>query len=504
MFKNIAHQLKSFTRVQQFFLVFVAYFIGFWVLQCFNLISQPIPTEYRDWGSIDLSNALFDKSSPYSFSAGPPFFYIYGLVFPLIVGGLSSLLHVDVFLLTKLLVCVCIILTALLIASEIFALSGQLFPAILGFAATLWTGSATNAIFILNPGSCGLLIVLLALFQIRKSQSFISILVVALGTVLAFYTKQYFVYIFAPIFLFLLTGSGLKKALTYGLIFLSILVLSILLIGHLYPTYFYATILAQFYAVGGGWGHARSQLILFFNQYWPLIILLLIYLWRKIRKQVTYNHSENLYLLVLLIAALCLIPLGRNTGSFLSYYYQLALPALIIIGLVSLSRLSSKAACAFFITGILVFSIFHGELLSYRSIYSEQSLQKWAFAKQIIADAQGPKLISSPILAPIMGDSILLDNGHSECYVGLDAPSTSLDILFPKRHEYFNAFKAYFDDIDNQIAHKQFKLIATTKDFHPMIPQATLEANYLKLETIALQTGGQTWITEFWVPKSRN
>ena len=250
MLAKITHQFQSFTRLQQFFLVFVIYFVGFWIVQCFHLIQHPIPTEYRDWGSIDLSNALYDASSPYSFSAGPPFFYIYGLVFPFLAGGLSSVLHIDIFLLTKLLVCACIILTALLIASEIFNLSGQLFPAILGFAAILWTGSATNAVFILNPASCGLLIVLLVLAQIRKSQSFSSILVAALGTVLAFYTKQYFVYIVAPIFLFLILNSGFKKALTYGLAFLAILATSILLISQIYPTYFYATILAQFYAVG--------------------------------------------------------------------------------------------------------------------------------------------------------------------------------------------------------------------------------------------------------------
>lgn len=495
------NQFKSLTRLQQFFLVFVVYFISFWIFQCVYLIQYPIPTEYRDWGSIDLSNALYGQSSPYSLSAGAPFFYIYGLVVPLVAGGLSNVLNIDIFLLTKVFVCICIILTAFVIASEIFDLSGQLFPAILGFAATLWTGSATNASFILNPASCGLLIVLLVLARIRKSQSFSAILAAALGTILAFYTKQYFIYIVAPIFLFLLTNSGLKKALTYGLLFLGLFVISALLISLVYPAYFYATILAQFYAVGGGWGHARSQFILFFNQYWPLIILLLIYLWRRARKQISYSPGENLYLWVLLIAGLCLIPLGRNTGSFLSYYYQLALPALIVIGLISLSRLKSKAAGAFFITGILIFSTFHGELLSYRSIYSAQVLQKWMFAKQIIANIQGPKLIATPILAPVMGDSILLDNGHTECYVGLDTPSVLLDGLFPKRHIYFNTFKIYFDNMNSQITNKKFRLIATTKDFHPMIPQSILETHYLKLDVIDLQTGGQTWPTEFWVPK---
>ena len=501
MITKIANQLGSFTRLQQFFLVFVIYFLCFWIFQCIHLIQYPIPTEYRDWGSIDLSNALYSQSSPYSFSEGPPFFYIYGLIVPLLAGGLSSVLHFDLFLLTKIFICVCIILSAFVIASEIFDLSGQLFPAILGFAATLWTGSATNAVFILNPASCGLLIVLLVLAKIRKSQSFSTILVTALGTILAFYTKQYFVYIVAPIFLFLLTNYGPKKALTYGLLFSGLFVLSALLISHIFPAYFYATILAQFYAVGGGWSHARSQLILFFNQYWPLIILLLIYLWRRARKQISYSPEENLYLWVLLIAVLCLIPLGRNTGSFLSYYYQLALPALIVIGLISLSRLKSKAASAFFITGILIFSIFHGEVLSYRSIYSAQALQRWMFAKQIIVNIQGPKLISTPILAPVMGDSILLDNGHTECYVGLDRPSVLLDSLFSKRHIYFNTFKTYFDDINKQIVNKNYKLIVITKDFHPMIPQSILEAHYFKLNSIDLQTGGQTWLTEFWVPK---
>jgi hypothetical protein len=35
-----------------------------------------------------------------------------------------------------------------------------------------------------------------------------------------------------------------------------------------------------------------------------------------------------------------------------------------------------------------------------------------------------------------------------------------------------------------------------------MIPQSILEAHYFKLETIDLQTGGQTWVTEFWAPKN--
>lgn len=502
MLKKIIDQSKSFTRSQQFFLVLVLYFIGFCIFQCFYLTYYPIPTEYRDWSGIDLSTALFDQSSPYSFSVGPPFFYVYGLVFPLLAGGLSWILHVDIFLVTKLFVCTCIILTAVIIAFEVYKFSGQLFPAILGFAAALWTGSATNAVFILNPASFGLLIVLLVLFQIRKSQSLSSILLAALGTVLAFYTKQYFIYIFAPVFLFLISNSGLKKALIYGLLFLGILILTLVLISYIYPAYFYAAILAQFYAVGGGWGHARSQLILFFNQYWPLIILLLIYLWRRTKKQITYNQGENLYLWVLLVAALCLIPLGRNTGSFLSYYYQLALPALIIIGLTSLSRLRSTVTRVFFLTVILIFSIFHGELLSYRPIYSEQALQRWNFANQIIANTKGPKLISSPILAPIKGESVLLDNGHTEYYVGLETPSALLDILLPKRHDYFSTFDQYFKGIQSKIAHKDYKLITTTKDFHPMIPQAILEANYSKLETINLQTGGQTWVTEFWVPKN--
>jgi hypothetical protein len=501
MLNKIINQSQSFTRSQLFFLALALYFIGFWIFQCFHLIYHPIPTEFRDWSGIDLSNALFDQSSPYSFSVGPPFFYVYGLVFPLLAGGLSWILHIDIFLVTKLFVCTCIILSAVIIAYEIYKLSGQLFPAILGFAAALWTGSATNAVFILNPASCGLLIILLILFQIRRSQSLPSILLAALGTVLAFYTKQYFIYIFAPVFLFLIANAGVKKALIYGLLFLGILILSIVLISYIYPAYFYAAILAQFYAVGGGWGHARSQLILFFNQYWPLIFLLLIYLWRRARKQMTYHQGENLYLLVFLVGALCLIPLGRNTGSFLSYYYQLALPSLIIIGLISLSRLRSTVTRVFFITVFFIFSIFHGELLSYRPIYSEQALQKWKLANQIIVNTKGPKLISSPILAPIMGESILLDNGHTEYYVGLETPSRLLDILLPRRHDYFSAFDQYFKGIESKITRKEFKLITTTKDFHPMIAQSVLEANYFKLETIDLQTGGQTWVTEFWVPK---
>jgi len=133
-------------------------------------------------------------------------------------------------------------------------------------------------------------------------------------------------------------------------------------------------------------------------------------------------------------------------------------------------------------------------------MYSKQALNNWVDADQLIKNTPGSKLISTPILVSKKEDVILLDNGHSECYVALNSPSV-LDPLFPARQSYFDLFKKYYDGINNKIAQKEFGLIAVSQNFHPMISQSDLDKNYFKLKTIDLQTGRQIWKTEFWVPK---
>jgi len=496
-----ANFFKSLNKLQILFLVSIACFFCYWIFQCLNLIYYPFPTEYRDYGGISLSDAIYGNLSPYSFSSGPPYFYIYGFLFSLLVGGLNTALNVDIFLLTKVCVFLCVILSALVIAYEVFDICGELFLAIMGFAMTLWTGAMADTFFILQPASFGLLVVLLTLSIIRKSQTNKAIFIVALGTVLAFYTKQYFLYVSAPIFLFLMFSCGLRKAFLYSFSFLVVLGVSIALINVFFPAYFYASILAQFNVVGGGdWGHARAQFIRFCDQYWPLITLLMIYIWKRFRQQTSTKYKEEIYLYVLIIAAVCLIPLGKNIGAFLSYYYQLALPSLIVVALISLSRIKSSSLRIFFKIAILVFSIFHGELMSFEPMYSKQALNNWVDADQLIKNTPGSKLISTPILVSKKEDVILLDNGHSECYVALNSPSV-LDPLFPARQSYFDLFKKYYDGINNKIAQKEFGLIAVSQNFHPMISQSDLDKNYFKLKTIDLQTGRQIWKTEFWVPK---
>jgi hypothetical protein len=259
--------------------------------------------------------------------------------------------------------------------------------------------------------------------------------------------------------------------------------------------------LGQFGAVGGNWTYAYGQFQTFLTYYWPLFVVIFLYLINNRYKKTDIFGGAQLYIYTFLTAAACLIPLGKNEGAFLSYYYQLLLPSLIILGMISIADFKSLILKNFFVILIIFYSLFHGKLEEYQPIYSSKAINNWLLAEKLINSKDGPVLISSPVLAQIGKNSIILDNGHSEYFPGLNhAPPGLINLFFPERSIYSEKFKNFYAEIDYQILNKKYNLIATTQNYHPTISQNTLSKYYRKIQEINLQTGRQNWNIEFWVP----
>jgi hypothetical protein len=477
----------------------MVYFLGYWIFQAIELFRYPIPTEYRDWGLIDLSISLHSNKSPYSFADGPPFIFVYGALSSLVVGWFSTFAGLDGLAATKIMVCSCVIAAALIIAYEILSITRSGFYAALGFCCVLWANFNSGMFFILRPDALGLVICLLSLVIIRRDTKPINLAVCAILLVLTFYTKQYFIFVIAPIGLYLLIRRGFLVSLIFSAYLLSFFGLSLLLVLSLWPAYFYQSILAQFNSVGGPWSYSGYQALQFGLIYWPLLILATYYFYQIYSKRIEFSRAENLYCLVLLISFACLLPMGRNAGAFLSYHYQLALPALTIVGMLALSKLDLKLIRVASAWVIVFLCIYHGEYPKFSSIYSDQSLDRWITAKSILDEEGGEILVSTPILNHLPGKFTRLDNGHSECYTALVArPYPLLNWIFPKRAIYYSEFAKYYDRIAQKINKKEYGLIVVTSGYHPMISQSILETHYRKSREIDLQTGAQVWKTEFW------
>jgi len=481
----------------------MAYFFAYWLYQAIELFRYPIPTEYRDWGVIDLSNKIYGNKSPYSFTEGPPFMFVYGALFSILMGAFSVFLGVTGLTTTKIFVIACVLGSASIIAYEIFHMTRSRFYAGLGFCCMLWANFNSGVIFILRPDALGLLLCLLSLVVIRRATTPIHLLACSIFIVLTFYTKQYFIFVAAPIAFYLAISRGYLFALAFILTLLLFFSLSFFLVFNLWPAYFYQSILAQFNSVGGPWSYSAFQGLMFAYTYWPFLAFTAYYVVDLIKKRVPISASENLYLYVFLISMLCLVPMGRNAGAFLSYHYQLALPALTVIALYSLKRFESHVIRMVSIWVVVSLCIFHGEILKFNSIYSAEALRQWEMAESIVEKEHGNILVATPILSQFKGDFTRLDNGHSECYTALvSRPYPILDWIYPKRTAYFAKYKHFYSEIVDKIEAQQYQLIVVTSGYHPMIAQSVLEKNYQMVRQIELQTGVQIWKTEFWTIKN--
>jgi hypothetical protein len=267
------------------------------------------------------------------------------------------------------------------------------------------------------------------------------------------------------------------------------------------------------------------QSAVFTFSYWPLLLLAAAYSIRfftsaPFPSAKTFSVSalfcdqsseaeEGVYLSTLAVALACLVVLGTNTGAWLSYYYQMATPPLIVVGLVALSRLRSDVHRSLFAVLIVFFSLFHagiGHSPSPFPVYSGQEVANWRAAEQLLADHKaGAKIVSPILMGRVDKDpATVFDNGNSEYWENLapngEKPSI-IDGLFPNRLDYSRRFSAYYHHMNQRIERREFSLIAVTKDRHPLVPQNILEQNYEVVQEISLQTGRQHWRTEFWVPK---
>ena len=114
-------------------------FFAYWLYQAIELSRYPIPTEYRDGGVIDDGNKIYRNKSPYSFTEGPPFMFVYGALFSILMGAFSVFLGLTGLPTTKIFLIACVLGSASIIAFEIFHMTRSRFYAGLGFGCMLLT-----------------------------------------------------------------------------------------------------------------------------------------------------------------------------------------------------------------------------------------------------------------------------------------------------------------------------------------------------------------------------
>ena len=178
-------------------------------------------------------------------------------------------------------------------------------------------------------------------------------LICAIGITLCFYTKQYFVFVAAPIFIYMLLYSRKEslKLLVWTIVINAFIGLMITLSWPLYWTKaFLFTYLGTVVGGGGAISILIDQLeylaVLFAAIFAVLIFVAVTAFVKMVRGskrlgsiRIGENDALALHIVSAVIMFFPLLVLGRNNGAFLSYFLQLWMPSISVVTLIGIERL---------------------------------------------------------------------------------------------------------------------------------------------------------------------
>jgi len=505
------------------FLIWAVVHYAYW-------IANPYPNEYREGAGLDIVHLMAQGINPFTLAAPPSFFYMYGFLNAWLSVAVGRVFGSESLLLLRSVSVGCGVLSSLLIAWEVHRQTRSRLLTMLAFelmSVTTWVLMEAQV----RPDQLGLLLGLSALMLADRVRSAPGLILAALLTVAAFFSKQYCLLFGVEIFVFLLFVSKLR-AVFFGFVMAGFLSIGVILVNRAFPCYFAMTLLAY----GGGSLAIRNlvrQLIWYGFFYWPLLFFVIFtfrVLFRQARPRINVHAWRaplfvvnptsvvdgktgewTIYHVSFLVAVPALLYLGLSSGAWLSYFYQLLLPATIVVGLVALERHCPIRRRVPALALIGVFCLFHIYGIDmFTRFMTGKEKAAWNRAYALLASANGREIyFETPILAEyaIQHGSRYFDNGLTDGNKSLahalgrphKAVSTTAR-LFPAVPAMAARYQAFCDEIENGIASKRFGLIVTDK--HRELKGVTLlEKNYTLAETLKLKTGEQRRVCEFWQPR---
>ena len=321
-----------------------------------GILALPYPKELLEPSNIMLTNQFLSGKSPYALSIlsqdVPGVNYDYGFLASLIAAGIVKVTgysaitaHFAISLFSILASGV----IGFLIVKDISRTTVAPSIAAILFMFCHWRFGYISA----APDDPGLLFFLLTLYVATCSKIRHKPVICAVGITLCFYTKQYFVLVAIPIFIYMLLYSR-KEALKLVIWTAVINALVAGLITAFWPLYWTKAFLFTYLGTVVGGGGAVSTLIdqleylavLFAALFVILAVVIIraiVKLFRSSEKlrviKIRENDTLALHALSAVLMLFPLLVLGRNDGAFLSYFLQLWMPSISVVTLIGIEKI---------------------------------------------------------------------------------------------------------------------------------------------------------------------
>ena len=518
-------------RISVLILVAGLVFFGSWLANySWTIIATPYPVEYREGAILLLTDFFIHGMNPFSLANHPLMTNNYGFLYNLVVlpfamiFGNTLAIHRIISILFILASCTLIVLTLRKIdVAWPFAVAGGGIV----LASLLFTVTP-----LARPDALGEFFFLLTiLFPWYRKFDTQALLVSGLAGILAFLSKPYFILSVGMVSMYLFTFVSKKRGLFYTLSVMGSLIFVLYIINTYFECYFLDVILNNILNSSLSDSHLQKQLILFVKTFLPSSLILLLAASNNIiqkpsratglsgkQQSLDIFHFDkplvhfpiNYFVFFLeFTLIIVLLLLGKHLGAYMSYFFQLITPALILVIFQQKDVLDKNAA----ITVPLILINF--SLLCFWVLYpnklSMSQQKEWDKLYRYIA--RSADILNSPVLVPEMVRLSIMpaDSGQTEYYFNT-RPYDS-NPLAPDYEKVSQQGKKYLEMIRTKIQNHGYDYVIVTSGQDPnydsifVIPEQALSPlasrsvidqfyDRVELINIAMPQSGEYWIIE--------
>lgn len=500
-----------------------------------GIIALPYPKELLEPSNIALTNTFLQGKSPYTLSSleweVPPVNYDYPFLNSLVAAAIARITGCTSitahFIISLFSIIASGIIGAVMIKDQSKTSIAPVLSAIM-FMFCHWRFGYISA----APDDLGLFITILTMYLAVNPRVKNKPLWCSVGITLAFYTKQYFVFIAAGIFVYMLLYSR-KEAFKLTIWTCAINAAIAAIITELWPLYWTKAFLFTYLGTAIGGGAELSTLFeqfkYLFIAFAALFIVIIVAAVMGIRRLRQNNEKlRNVKIMENDALAFCAINsfvmlaplsiLGRNDGAFLSYFLQLWLPSISITAILCLERMMPEEKNETARSGAIYISIY--AIIAATSVYfgfgklplhilTPGEISNWEKAYSYVDEyAKEGEVFYSRSLA-----YKAFANCSPYCVYGHDGEVSDWTIKgleragvpvehFPYIRKIVDQNKA-FRKKQQQMAEKgEFALITAEKYelFNPFCDDAPLQMGYNTLESLDLQLGNMPYEAVFYKP----
>ena len=439
-----------------------------------NIIFNPFVSEFREGHTLTPTYLFLKGIMPWSLETYPEYYNSYGILFNLVAYPFA-LLFGNSLVLHRIINEIFLLMTVIGIAYYKLSKSVDISRILILLSLYVLINYSVN--ITLRPDGLGtFLFTMSILIPLRSHYSGRALSMAAVLSILAFYTKSYFVlgwYLVSFTYLF----KNYKKCLWYNLFFHSILLISFVVVFLMFPLFFYETIFAYDSSTGKvvDMSFSLVHFLAFLIKISPFLLIGCVMLCKS-----DFKRNKDLFIMILLCAILLIYPLGTNRGAFVTYHIQLILPLIGMFLLTSLESKKVRIPNLFILLALLMLITFNRCPVPNTICKSKD----WSKVMEYIK--ANDSILNSSLIAPLLisMDKKCVDNGVAG-FVFSFSPSKLTEFLFGMDKEILAQKERYITDIKQNVENQSYDIILLTESEKHLL-QYVDDKKYMKTDELHL------------------